>query len=267
MQNDFFNNKTIWITGASSGIGEALVFAFAKQKANIVLSARNTVALEKVITSINYPNEKYLILPFDLKDNFDIELIVNSIIKKFSTIDLLINNGGQSQRSESIHTSEAIEKELMQINYFSQVKLAKAVLPEMIKNKSGHIIIISSIAGKFGFYLRSTYAAAKHALHGYFESLRLENERHNIKVLIVCPGKIKTNVSINAVTESGAAHKQMDESHMHAMSAEDCANKIIQGIIQNKEEILIGGKEITTVYLKRFFPKWLGRILRKQNPY
>ncbi len=267
MQNTIFKDKTVWITGASSGIGEALVLAFAKLQANIVLSARNSAALEKVITSINYPEEKYLILPFDLKDNFDTEQLVNNTIKKFSTIDLLINNGGQSQRSESINTSEAIEKELMQINYFSQVKLAKAVLPEMIKNKSGHIIIISSIAGKFGFYLRSTYAAAKHALHGYFESLRLENEKYNIKVLIVCPGKIKTNVSINAVTESGSAHKQMDESHINAMSAEDCADKIIQGIIKNKEEVLIGGKEITTVYLKRFFPKWLGHILRKQNPY
>jgi dehydrogenase/reductase SDR family member 7B len=267
MQDDFFNNKTIWITGASSGIGKALVMAMAKQKANIVLSARNESVLENIMASINYPKEKYLVLPFDLKTNFDASALANAIVRKFGSIDLLINNGGQSQRSESLQTSEALEKELMQINYFAQVKLAKAVLPHMIKNKSGHIVVISSIAGKFGFYLRSSYSAAKHALHGYFESLRLENEKHQIKILLVCPGKIATNVSVNALTENGHTHNKMDESHIGSMSAETCADQIMNGIIKNKEEILIGGKEITTVYLKRFFPKWLGKILRKQNPY
>jgi dehydrogenase/reductase SDR family member 7B len=267
MQHTFFNNKTVWITGASSGIGEALVMAMSKQNANIVLSARNEAALENTMASLNYPKEKYLVLPFDLKSDFNANDLISTILKKFGNIDFLINNGGQSQRSESLQTSEALEMELMQINYFAQVKLAKTVLPHMIKNKSGHIVVISSIAGKFGFYLRSSYSAAKHALHGYFESLRLENEKHNIKVLLVCPGKIATNVSINAMMENGLAHNKMDESHVGSMSAEACAAEIIEGIIKNKEEILIGGKEITTVYLKRFFPKWLGRILRKQNPY
>jgi dehydrogenase/reductase SDR family member 7B len=267
MQNDFFNNKTIWITGASSGIGKELVIAFAKRNANIVLSARNKSALDNIMTSMNYPKDKYLILPFDLNSDFKANDFANTIIEKFARIDYLINNGGQSQRSESLHTSEALEMELMQINYFAQVKLAKAVLPHMINNKSGHIVVISSIAGKFGFYLRSSYSAAKHALHGYFESLRLENEKHNIKVLLVCPGKIATNVSVNAMTESGQAHNKMDESHIGSMSAETCADQIIIGILKNEEEILIGGKEITTVYLKRLFPKWLGRILRKLNPY
>jgi dehydrogenase/reductase SDR family member 7B len=267
MPTTSFSLKTIWITGASSGIGEALVKAFANKNANIILSARNRDALEKIMSSLAYPKEKYLILPFDLKTDFDVSAYVNTILKTFGTIDLLINNGGQSQRSESLSTDETLEHELMQINYFAQVKLAKAVLPVMIKNKSGQIVIISSIAGKFGFYLRSTYSAAKHALHGYFESLRLENEKFGIKILIVCPGKIKTNISLNALTENGQSHNKMDESHIGAMSAEDCAHKIIQGILKNKEEILIGKKEIMSVYLKRFFPRWLGKILRKQNPY
>ncbi len=267
MHSHDFEDKTIWITGASSGIGEALVQAFSKKGANIILSARNNEALENVMQVLSYPNEKYLILPFDLKSNFDANAMVENIIKKFGTIDILINNGGQSQRSESLATSEVIEQELMQINYFAQVKLAKAVLPIMIKNKTGHIVIVSSIAGKFGFYLRSTYSAAKHALHGYFESLRLENEKFGIKIVIVCPGKIKTNISINASLENGQKHNQMDESHSQAMSAESCALKIINGIENNKEEVFIGGKEILTVYLKRFFPRLLGKILRKQSPY
>jgi dehydrogenase/reductase SDR family protein 7B len=147
------------------------------------------------------------------------------------------------------------------------VALAKAVLPFMIKQQSGHITVVSSIAGKFGFYLRSTYSATKHALHGYFESLRLEVEKNNIKVLLVCPGKIKTNISNNAILADGNKHAKMDESHANAMTAKECAKKILYAIEHNKQEILIGRKEVLTVYIKRFFPSLLYKILRKQSPY
>jgi short-subunit dehydrogenase len=128
-------------------------------------------------------------------------------------------------------------------------------------------VVISSIAGKFGFYLRSSYSAAKHALHGFFESLRLETESQGIRTLIVCPGKIRTKISVNAVTASGNAHNKMDESHVNALSAEECAKQIIKAILQNKEEILVGGKELLIVKIKRFFPKLFGRLIRKQSPY
>ncbi len=137
----------------------------------------------------------------------------------------------------------------------------------MIRSKSGTIVVISSIAGKFGFYLRSSYSAAKHALHGFFESLRLENGKHNIRVLIVCPGKIKTGVSINAITASGVPHNKMDASHEHAMSAEECARQIIRGISRQKEEILIGGKELLMVKFKRLLPALFSKLVRKQSPY
>jgi short-subunit dehydrogenase len=114
--------------------------------------------------------------------------------------------------------------------------------------------------------LRSSYSAAKHALHGYFESLRLETEKKGIKILMVCPGKVKTNISLNASTSSGA-HGKMDESHENAMSAEEAAKQIIEGISNNSEEILIGGKEIKAVTLRRFFPKWFGKIIRKRSPF
>ncbi|MBL7917970.1 MAG: SDR family NAD(P)-dependent oxidoreductase [Bacteroidia bacterium] len=154
----------------------------------------------------------------------------------------------------------------MEVNYFSYVNLTKAVLPYMKRQKSGHIVVISSIAGKFGFYLRSGYSAAKHALHGFFESFRLETEQFGIKTLIVCPGKVKTNISLNAVTENGQ-HGKMDESHVNAMSAEESAKIILKAIINNEEEILVGGKELKAVTLKRFFPKLFGKIIRKQSPY
>jgi len=262
-----FKNKVIWITGASSGIGEALVYEFAQQGAIIVLSARNNTELNRVKNTAKLTESNSLIIPFDLSNTEKANEYVQQIISKFKTIDVLINNGGQSQRAEAIETSLEIEKKLFEINYFSAVNLSKAVLPYMLKNGGGKIVITSSIAGKFGFYLRSTYSAAKHALHGYFESLRLELENKGISVLIVCPGKIKTNISLNAVSEKGESHNQMDKSHQNAMSAEECAKQIIKGMISNKEELLIGGKELLAVKIKRFFPKLFGKIIRKQSPY
>lgn len=260
-------DKVIWITGASSGIGEALVRACAQQGAFVILSARRTQELEKVARVAHLAPEKYLILPFDLSDTTHATQWAELVIAKFGRIDVLINNGGQSQRSEVIDTTGEIERTLFEINYFSAVNLSKAVLPHMLKNKAGKIVVVSSIAGKFGFYLRSTYSAAKHALHGYFESLRLENESKGISVLLVCPGKIKTNVSLNALNADGKAHNQMDASHQDAMSAKECAEQIIQGILYNKEEIFIGGKELLIVKIKRFLPSLFGKLIRKQSPY
>ena len=137
----------------------------------------------------------------------------------------------------------------------------------MIKQQSGQITVVSSIAGKFGFYLRSTYSATKHALHGYFESLRLEVEKYHISILLVCPGKIQTNISNNAMLADGTRHAKMDESHVNVMTAETCATKILNAIEKNKKEILIGRNEILTVYIKRFFPSLLYKILRKQSPF
>ncbi|MDO8999950.1 MAG: SDR family oxidoreductase [Bacteroidota bacterium] len=262
-----FKDKVIWITGASSGIGEALALEFAKQEARLILSSRREDELKRVGALTKLPELDLLILPFDLADTSNASGLSAQIMNKFGRIDILINNGGISQRSEAIETPIEIDRQLMEVNYFSYIALTKAVLPYMKRQKSGRIIAISSIAGKFGFYLRSSYSAAKHALHGFYESLRLETESFGIKTLVVCPGKIKTNVSLNAVTATGKGHNKMDESHENAMSAEDCAKQIIKGILNNKEEIFIGGKEILMVKIKRFLPKLFSKLIRKQSPY
>jgi short-subunit dehydrogenase len=262
-----FKDKVIWITGASSGIGEALAMEFAKAEARLILSARREDELKRVGALTKLPDLDLMILPFDLNDTNNATALAAQIINKFGRIDILINNGGYSQRSAAIDTSVEIDRKIMEVNYFSHINITKAVLPYMKRQKGGHIVVVSSIAGKFGFYLRSSYSAAKHALHGFFETLRLETESIGIKTLIVCPGKIKTNVSLNAVTATGDAHNKMDESHEEAMSAEECAKQIIAGILNNKEEILIGGKEILMVKIKRFFPNMFSRIVRKQSPY
>jgi short-subunit dehydrogenase len=262
-----FKNKVVWITGASSGIGEALVYELASKGVKLVLSARREHELQRVANAANLTNETSLLLPFDLLDTTKASVYIESIINKFGRIDVLINNGGQSQRAEAIDTSIETEKKLFEINYFSAVNLSKAVLPFMIKQQSGKIIVISSIAGKFGFYLRSTYSAAKHALQGYFESLRLEIEKKGVSVLIVCPGKIKTAISLNAAGENGQTHNKMDKSHEHAMTAEACAKEIITATLKNKEELFVGGKELVIVKIKRFFPRLFNVLIRKQSPF
>lgn len=261
-----YKDKVIWITGATSGIGEALALEFAKHEARLILSGRREDELKRVAAETKLPDLDIMILPFDLSDTSKASGLAAQVMNKFGKIDILINNGGQSQRSEVTQTDEKTERNLFEVNYFSAVNLSKAVLPYMLKNKLGQIVVVSSIAGKFGFYLRSSYSAAKHALYGYFESLRLENENKGIKVLMVCPGKVKTNISFNASSPNGT-HNKMDESHETAMSAEEAAKQIIAGISNSKEEIFVGGKELAILKIKRFFPKWFGKIIRKQNPY
>lgn len=262
-----FNSKIVWITGASSGIGEALVYEFASLGAKLVLSARREEELRRVAKKSGLKEEDLLILPFDLAEINSFAEKVSQVKNRFGKIDLLINNGGFSQRSEAAKTSLDIDRKIMEVNYFANIALTKQVLPLMIAEKSGTIVTVSSIAGKFGFYLRSSYSAAKHALHGFYESLRLENEKDGIKVLIVCPGKIKTNVSLNAITDSGVAHGKMDESHVNSMSAEQCAKEIVVAIRKEKEEVYIGGKELNIIWIRRLFPRLFSKIIRKQSPY
>jgi len=265
--NRYFDNKVVWITGASSGMGEAIAkYLIQNTQAKVVLSARNEEKLNDIASCCNN-KDRVFVLPFDLSKNFDANLLTEKVIQKFNRIDILINNGGVSQRLKALDTSEEIERELFEINYFSYVKLSKAVLPYMIHQQQGHIVVMSSIAGKFGFYLRSTYSAAKHALHGYFESLRLEYEQQGIFVTIVCPGKVKTNVSLNAVSSGGQKHNQMDESHQQAMSAEVAAQKILKSIVSKKKEVYVGGKELLMVYFKRYCPCLFEWLIRKQSPY
>lgn len=267
MKNKNLSNKVIWITGASSGIGEALVSECAKHGAIIVLSARREEELKRVVREVNLSDKNSLIIAFDLADTTKANEYAQQIIKKFGRIDILINNAGRGQRTEVLETLPEVERNLFEVNYFAAVNLAKAVLPEMIKNGGGKIVVISSIAGKFGFYLRSTYSAAKHALHGYFETLRLELEKNGISVVLVCPGKIKANASRNAAWIEGKPYNKVDSSHSLSMEAQVCAQQIISGILLNKEEIFVGGKEISLPQIKRFLPKLFGKMIRKQSPY
>jgi len=258
-----FKNKVVWITGASSGIGKALAMQLSAAGAKVVLSARNKAALDEV--AAQFPNA--FVLPLDLASSANFPELTQQILAQYGRIDFLINNGGNSQRATANETSLEVARHLMEVNYFGPIALTKAVLPVMQKQGTGHIVVLSSIAGKFGFYLRSSYSAAKHALHGFFDSLRLEEEKNGISVTIVCPGKINTNMSLNALKADGTAHAKMDRSQGEGMPADECARQIIAAVVAKKEEVLIGGKEILAVKIKRFAPKLFGKIIRKQSPF
>ena len=259
-----FKNKIIWITGASSGVGEALVYAFDKEEAKIIISARRETELARVKNNCKN-SENIFVIPLDLEKHDEIPEKAKIVLEKFGKIDILFNNGGISQRSFAKDTVFEVDKRLMNINYFGTVRLTKEVLPSMLKNKSGHIAVMSSLVGKFGSPLRSAYSASKHALHGFFDSLRAEVHDDNIKVTIICSGFIKTNIAINALTENGNAQNTSDKGIENGIPVDVFAQKVIKAIRKQKQEVTFGGKERFGVYIKRFFPKLFSNIIRKQD--
>ncbi len=256
-------DKAIWITGASSGIGKALAVALAREGATLVLSARNREKLEEVRTACLDHTSKCLVRPLDLSKPSQLEEIVKSVQEETGGIDILINNAGQSQRSLAKETPLDIDRNMMELNFFSAVRLTKLVLPRMLQKQSGHIVVISSITGKFGFPLRTAYSAAKHALQGYFESLRAELKPDHVKVTIVSPGRIRTNISYNALTRDGQPYNKLDEGQASGMDPDVCASRIVKAIKKERKEILVGGKEIIMVYIRRFLPALYHRLVTK----
>lgn len=256
--------QVAWVTGASSGIGEEICRQLAAKGFQLILSARNENKLETLRQSLPGA-ENHLVVPVDLEHTENIFTTVKSVIEKVQRIDFLYNVSGLSQRSNASETPLEVDRRIMEINYFGTIALTKAILPYMQKQKSGHIVVISSIAGKFGFYLRSAYSASKHALHGFFESLLLEEAPNNIHVTIACPGKINTPISMSALNSKGESHGEMDHNQATGMPVDECVRQLIRAVDKQKKEVLIGNKEIKAVTLKRFFPKLFWRIIAKQS--
>ncbi len=262
-----FTDKIVWITGASSGIGEALASEFVKRGANIIISSPEVDKLKALRDDFNTLRPgSTIVAPLDFLKSHEIPGIVENVIKQTGRIDILVNNAGISQRSSAVDTPVEVDRKVFEINYFGTITLTKSVLPYMIKNGGGAIEVTSSIVGKFGFPLRSAYSASKHALHGFFETIRLEHKKDNIKVTIVCPGRIRTNISVNALTSEGKPYGIMDEGQAKGMSTKKCAGKIINAIRKKKKEVYIGGNEILMVYIKKYLPGVFCLISSKINP-
>lgn len=255
--------KVVWITGASSGIGEALAFEFNKRGALVILSSRREKELKRVKEACVDHEDTVKILPLDLADKDSIPSKVKEALELFGSVDMLINNGGISQRAYAVDSKMETIRQVMEVNFFGTVALTKALLPAMIEQKSGHIVVISSVMGKLGTRHRSAYAASKHSLHGWFDCLRQEMYEHNIHVTLVCPGFVKTNVTVNALTAEGEKYNKMDNAQKSAMSAEEFVRRLLPKLARHKEEVYIGGKEILAVYMKRIYPGLLNKILKR----
>ena len=259
------SDKVIWITGASSGIGEALAYELAaRNNVKLILSARRKDALENVKNNcLKSAHANIQTLPLDLSQSHTLQDITQQAITLFGHIDILVNNGGVGQRSLIQDTSLDVDRQLMEVNYFGTIALTKYLLSHFIKRKTGYYVTVSSLAGKVGTPLRSGYAAAKHALHGFFDSLRAEHWKDNIRVTMICPGFILTQLSAKALTGQGTPQQTMDKSKYHKRSPEWCAQKIVKAMERQREEVYLGGKEILVVYIKRFFPTLFSKIIRK----
>ncbi|MBR9861627.1 SDR family oxidoreductase [bacterium] len=256
-------SKVIWITGAGRGIGKAIAEAYDQKENTLILSGRTVSDLEKVAEGITTHTFVY---PLDVTDELAIVNTVREVIDAHGKVDILVNNAGMSQRSLAAETDTHVGEKIMDVNFFGAVHLTRALLPQFLANDSGDIVVISSLSGKFGFPQRSFYAASKHALHGYFESLDLELSKTNINVLLVCPGRINTDISKHALTSDGKTHGQVDNAQKNGMSAEKCAAKIKTAVERRKKEVYIGNSEVLMIYFKRYIPGLFRFIASRIKP-
>ena len=189
-----------------------------------------------------------------------------NVLEKFGYVDMLVNNGGISQRSLVAETPMEVDRKIMQVDYFGGVQLAKAVLPSMLARGKGHFVVISSIVGVFGFPQRSAYSAAKHALHGFYESLLAENGKYGIGLTMVCPGRILTHVSLHALKADGSEYGIMDHAQKNGISAQECARRIVRAVKRKKKEIYVCQKDILMVYFRRYIPVLYYKLAGKVKP-
>ena len=258
-----FPHHVVWITGASSGIGEATAHAFAREGARLVLSSRRPTELERVRQALPRPGD-HCVVPLDLSRAESFPAVTSEVLRRCQCVDILINNGGVGQRALALEAAEPVERAVMEVDYFGTVALTKAVVPSMRARRSGHVVVISSVMGYIGTPGRSTYAAAKHALHGYFDSLRGELWRDGIGVTIVCPGYVRTAISENALGPRGERHARTDASTARGIPAARCADAVVRAVARKREEVYVG-RERVAIYLKRFAPGLFSRIVRRMT--
>jgi short-subunit dehydrogenase len=263
---NYYKDKVVWITGASSGIGLSLLKILCKSGAKLIITSSNPEKLEKASDYCKKYNVECHPLLCDLSDCDEVANLIPLAISVYNKIDILILNAGKSTRGRAVETNIYVDREIMELDYFSNIIIAKEIAKNMLKNGGGNIAVTSSITGKFGFPLRSSYAAAKHALHGFFETLGLEEEKNGLKVTIVCPGRINTDISFSALLADGSKYNKQDHGQKNGMPADVCAMKYLKAIQKGKKEIFIGNKEILMVYFKRYIPSLFYKLAQKVKP-
>lgn len=256
--------KKIWVTGASSGIGEALAHELTRRGALVLASARRVERLEQLQREAAGPG-RVEILPLDVSRTADAASWVEAAEAKIGAVDVMVHNAGISQRSFVAETSLEVDRRIMEVNYFGVVALTKALLPRFLSRHRGHFVVVSSVTGYVGTPERSAYAASKHALHGFFESLRAEGHPHGVKVTMVCPGFVDTDITLSALSGDGGQHGKRAETNAGGISPDACAAAIARGIERAPREVYVGGREVAGIYLRRYAPGVLAGLLTRMK--
>jgi short-subunit dehydrogenase len=261
----YFKDKRIWITGASSGIGREITLQLIDSASEIIISARNENALNALRHESGHP-EKIRIVCMDQSSPESVSKACEKVLASQSVPNIVFCNGGVSQRAKAIDTEEEVERYIFETNYFSQILIVKRMIQSRRDGGLLHFVVTSSLLGKWGFPLRSSYAATKHALHGYFDSLRMETRHSGVKITLVLPGFINTPISIHAMNEGGKSSGTMDGNQAGGISADECARRILSGVAAGKREFAVGGNETFGVMLRRFFPDLFDVVLNRKSP-
>lgn len=260
-------DKVVWITGASSGIGEAMARMLFGKGAVLILSARSTKKLEEIKSRLSPHNgERCFVVPCDVTLEESIHQAIEKVKQLTGRVDILVNNAGVSQRSYALDTELRVDRELFEVNFFGAVTLTKGLLPWMISTGGGHVVVISSMAGKYGFRMRSSYAASKHALHGFFETLRAEVHDQRVKVTLVCPGRVKTDITLKCLTGDGKEYGKMDRGQLNGVPVDTCARIIVRAIEHERKEVFIGKAELFLLVIKRLCPPLFYWIVNRASP-
>lgn len=261
----YFKDKTIWVLGASSGIGKELALQLAKQEAKLILTSRNTDSLTTVVQNCLQHTQFCNKLAADLIDNGKLTQLTTNAVDVYGHIDIVIHAAGVSQRSLAIETANDVYRQLLEVNFFAPVTISKQLLSHFSSRRSGHIVVLSSMAGLMGFPMRTGYAAAKHALKGFFETLQTENTNPDIHITIVSPGRINTPISMSALTASGKPHGKMDAGQLNGIPVQQCADKILSGIKNKKKHVIIARGERLLWWIWWFLPNLYYKIARKKG--
>jgi len=254
------DKKVVVITGASSGIGKALVYEYARLGFAVVLAARNANSLEEIQSDLTKSGHDALAIQTDVTIESDCEQLINDTLKKYERIDILINNAGISMRALFIDLDLDVVRRVMDVNFWGTVYCTKYALPHLIKAK-GSLVGVISIAGYLGLPARSAYSASKYAVRGFLDTLRVENLKNGLHVLVAAPGFTESNIRNTALTGDGLPQGESPRDEKKMMSSKEVAEKIAHAVKCRKSELIltfVEGK--LSVFLKKFFPRLLDRL-------
>ena len=253
-------NKVVIVTGASSGIGKALVIELMSKNAKVVMASRNKAVLDEIINKYNFKDTDILTVETDVSKEEDCKKLIDATINKFGSIDILINNAGISMRALFEDLNIDVIKKVMDVNFWGTVYCTKYALPYLLNSK-GSVVGVSSIAGVKGLPCRTGYSASKFAIQGLLEVIRIENMKNNLHVLIAYPGFTASNIRNVALSKDGSVQGEspLDESKL--MTSEEVAKRVIKAIIKRKRSLVMTSQGKMTVLLNKFFPKLVDKLV------